>query len=135
MTEPTATVGVLLISHVGIASAIHAAASRMLGTLPLRNEVLEVAFDADLEQLSKHMDQQLRRLDQGAGVLILTDLYGASPSNLAERFDRGRVHTRRVSGLNLSMLMRVMNYAELSLDELVSTAVQGARGGVVIDRA
>ena len=135
MTEPTATIGVLLISHVGIASAIHAAASRMLGTLPLRNEVLEVAFDADLEQLSKHMDQQLRRLDQGAGVLILTDLCGASPSNLAERFDRGRVHTRRVSGLNLSMLMRVMNYAELSLDELVSTAVQGARGGVVIDRA
>lgn len=135
MNEAHATVGVLLISHVGIASAIQSVATRMLGPLPLQHEILEVAFDADLDQLSRQVDHALRRLDRGSGVLILTDLYGASPSNLAERFDRGRVHTRRVSGLNLSMFMRVMNYAEQSLDELVNTAVLGARGGVVIGRA
>ena len=135
MNEAHATVGVLLISHFGIASAIQSVATRMLGPLPLQHEILEVAFDADLDQLSRQVDQLLRRLDRGSGVLILTDLYGASPSNLAERFDRGRVHTRRVSGLNLSMFMRVMNYAEQSLDELVNTAVLGARGGVVIGRA
>ncbi|MBK9493212.1 MAG: PTS system mannose-specific EIIAB component [Alphaproteobacteria bacterium ADurb.BinA280] len=135
MSDASPPVGILLISHLGVASAIQATASRMLGTLPLRNAVVEVAFDADMDQLARQVDLLLRGLDQGAGVLILTDLYGASPSNLAERFDRGRTHTRRVSGLNLSMLMRVMNYAEQNLDELVNTAVLGARGGVVIDRA
>ena len=75
----------------------------------------------------------VRQIDQGAGVLLLTDLFGASPSNVAAQMSDLACPTRRVSGVNLPMLLRIMNYAEQSLDELVATATTGARTGVVID--
>ena len=77
----------------------------------------------------------LRRVDEGDGVLVLTDLYGATPSNLAAKLARLGTPVRRVSGLGLPMLLRVMNYAELGLDELPAVAAAGARNGVVRDDA
>ena len=70
-----------------------------------------------------------------AGVLVLTDLYGASPSNLAGRLARLGTPVRRVSALSLPMLLRVMNYSEQGLDELPATAAAGARNGVIHDDA
>ena len=72
-------------------------------------------------------------MDGGDGVLVLTDLYGASPANLAAKVARLGTPVRRVSGLNLPMLLRVMNYAELPLDELPAIAAAGARNGVIHD--
>ena len=54
----------------------------------------------------------LRRVDGGQGVLVLTDLYGATPSNLAAQLARLGTPVRRVSALSLPMLLRVMNYAD-----------------------
>ena len=70
-------------------------------------------------------------LDHGAGVLILTDLYGATPSNIAHRLVEEN-KTVVVTGLNLSMLMRVLNYPNLSLEELVDKACRGGGEGVVV---
>ena len=75
----------------------------------------------------------LRRVDQGHGVLILTDLYGATPSNLAAKLARLGTPVRRVSAVSLPMLMRVMNYAELDLDELPAVAAAGSRNGAITD--
>ena len=66
-------------------------------------------------------------------MLILTDLYGASPSNLAARLTQLGTPARRVAGLNLPMLLRVCNYAEQELDALSLTAVSGGKTGVVLD--
>ena len=77
----------------------------------------------------------LRRVDQGEGVLILTDVYGASPSNLAARLTQLGTPARRVAGLNLPMLLRVCNYPEKNLDELAQTAVAGGKTGVILDHA
>jgi PTS system ascorbate-specific IIA component len=57
-------------------------------------------------------------VDGGAGVLVLTDLYGATPSNLAAKVAQLGTSVRRISAVNLPMLLRIMNYAELDLDEL-----------------
>jgi mannose PTS system EIIA component len=129
------SVGVLLITHEGIGSAILAVATRLLRTLPLRTEVLEVPFDGDPDELLPLASAALRRVDGGQGVLVLTDLYGATPSNLASRVARLGTPVRRVSALSLPMLLRVMNYAEQDLDELPSVAGAGARNGVIIDEA
>lgn len=110
-------------------------AGRLLNPLPLRAEAFEVAFDADLEQLLPQASAALRRVDGGDGVLVLTDLYGASPSNLAARVARLGTPVRRVSALNLPMLLRVMNYAELELEQLPAIAAAGARNGVLHDDA
>ncbi len=129
------TVGILLITHEGIGNAMLGVATRLLHKLPLATESFEVPFDADADALLPYASAALRRVDGGDGVLVLTDLYGASPSNLAARLARLGTPVRRVSALNLSMLMRVMNYADLTLDELPAVATAGARNGVILDDA
>jgi len=126
-------VGILLITHPGIGSSLVAVATRLLRTLPLPIEALEVPFDGDPDALLPQASASLRKVDGGDGVLVLTDLYGATPSNLAARVARLGTPVRRVSALNLPMLLRVMNYAELPLDELPAVAAAGARNGVQLD--
>jgi PTS system ascorbate-specific IIA component len=128
-------VGILLITHEGIGPALIAAANRLLRQLPLATEAFEVPWDADAEALLPAASAALRRVDSGDGALVLTDLYGATPSNLSARLARLGTPVRRVSALNLPMLLRVMNYAELDLDELPAIAAAGARNGVIQDDA
>jgi len=129
------SVGILLVTHEGVGTALIAVATRLLRQLPLKIEAFEVPFDADPEALLPQASAALRRVDGGFGVLLLTDLYGASPSNLATRLARLGTPVRRVSALSLPMLLRVMNYAELDLDELPAVAAAGARNGVIVDDA
>ena len=129
------SVGILLITHEGIGNAMLDVATRLLHKLPLVAEAFEVPFDADADAMLPQASAALRRVDGGHGVLVLTDLYGASPSNIAARLARLGTPVRRVSALNLSMLMRVMNYADLALDELPAVASAGARNGVILDDA
>ncbi|MEZ0470646.1 PTS sugar transporter subunit IIA [Luteimonas salinilitoris] len=128
-------VGLLLVTHEGIGTALIAVARGMLRNLPLKAEAFEVPFEADPDAILPQASAAMRRVDDGQGVLILTDLYGATPSNLAARLARLGTPARRVSALNLPMLLRVMNYAELDLDELPAVAAAGARNGVIHDDA
>jgi PTS system ascorbate-specific IIA component len=129
------SIGLLLITHEGIGSAMLAVATRLLRQLPLKTEAFEVPFDADPDELLPQASAALRRVDGGQGVLVLTDLYGATPSNLAAKLARIGTPVRRVSALSLPMLLRVMNYAELDLEELPGVAAAGARNGVIHDDA
>lgn len=129
------TVGILLLTHEGIGTALLGVAGRLLQPLPLRAEALEVPFAGDPDALLPLASAALRRIDGGEGVLVLTDLYGATPSNLAAKLARLGTPVRRVSGLSLPMLLRVMNYADLALDELPAVAAAGARNGVLMDDA
>jgi PTS system mannose-specific IIA component len=129
------SVGILLITHEGIGPALLSVATRLLRQLPLKTEAFEVPFDADPDTLLPQASAALRHVDGGQGVLVLVDLYGASPSNLAARLSRIGTPVRRVSALSLPMLLRVMNYAEMDLDELPNVAAAGARNGVIHDDA
>jgi PTS system mannose-specific IIA component len=124
-------VGVLLLTHEGLGTALLAVATRLLRQLPLKAEAFELSFDADPDLLLPQASSALRRVDSGDGVLVLTDLYGASPSNLAAKLARIGTPVQRVSAVNLPMLLRVMNYAELGLDALPAVAAAGARNGVI----
>ena len=105
-----------------------------LGLGPQLEPVSSDYFD-DLDALLPLASAALRRVDGGHGVLVLTDLYGATPSNLAARLARLGTPVRRVSALSLPMLLRVMNYADLGLDELPAVAAAGARNGAITDDA
>lgn len=125
-------VGLLLVSHPGIAPALLSNAFRILGSNPMPTSVLEVPMDTDLDKLAIKTESIINELDQGDGVLILADLYGASPCNLAYRFKNR--HVRIVSGLNLSMLIRTLNYHQLDLETLAEKAATGAADGIRIDK-
>jgi PTS system ascorbate-specific IIA component len=120
------TIGVLLMTHPGVGAALLHTATRIVGSTPLRIKCLEVPVGADVEPLLEQAAEQMVSLDQGDGVLVLSDLFGATPSNLACRLtDTGRAMV--VAGLNLPMLLRVFNYPN---DDLAALAGKASDGGV-----
>jgi len=125
------SVGVLLITHDGIGSAVLDAAIRMLGRCPLRAEALPVALEVDIEALRDTAARRARALDDGDGVLVLTDLYGSTPSNIAASL-AGNGAVRVVAGLNLPMLVRVLNYPAEDLPNLAEKAVSGGNRGILL---
>lgn len=126
------TVGLLMITHYELGSSLLKTATKMLGACPLPAEALAVVENSDLELLEAQARQMLRNLDRGQGVLVLTDLYGSTPANIATRLQDKR--TAVVSGINLPMLVRVLNYPQLDLQALSQKALSGGRDGVVACR-
>lgn len=122
-------VGLLLITHNRIGNALLDTATHMLGMCPLMVEAIPVLPDCDPEAMVARGRDLVRELNNGDGVLVLTDMYGSTPSNIAARLaDRGDVMV--VCGVNLPMLVRVMNYPRLSLQDLAEKAESGGRDGI-----
>lgn len=125
------SVGLLIITHDGIGPAMLGTATFMLGNCPLQAKLLTASRDCDPDELIAEANEEIKLLDKGDGVLILTDLYGSTPSNITGRlYEPNKVRT--VTGLNLSMLIRVLNYPELDLEELADKAYSGAHDGIKI---
>lgn len=129
------SVGVLLMTHEAVGQALISAARHVMPSLPLRLDAVEVPPQADPDAMRTLTASHARALDQGDGVLVLADLYGATPCNIGLSLCSLGLRLRCVSGLNLPMLLRVLNYAEKSLDELAEIAASGGRGGILIDHA
>ncbi len=124
------SVGLLIISHDGIGSSLLGTAMQMITECPLAVKLLTVERDSDPDEMLEHTRLLLEELDSGEGVLILTDLFGSTPCNVAMACV---VHEKvnAVSGLNLSMLIRIMNYFDLDLSGLTNKAISGGQEGVV----
>ena len=125
------SVGLLIITHDSIGTAMLETASGILGHCPLAARALAITPQADPDRSRDRADLLRRELDQGDGVLVLTDLFGSTPANIAMSL----MHPGRVSvaaGLNLPMLVRILNYAHLNLDALTEKAVYGGRDGVFL---
>jgi len=123
-------VGILLITHNNIGAVMLRTAIDVVGISPLSTGILAAASDCDPEQILADARQAARELNGGDGVLVLTDLYGATPSNIACRLHRHH-ELRVVSGLNLPMLIRVLNYPDLDLEALQQKAISGGRDGIM----
>jgi len=93
--------------------------------------IAEIAFDADVAQAEEEVRALCADADSGDGVMILTDLYGATPSNVACGVLSGR-KAIVVSGLNLAMLIRAFNYSHLSITELRDKLREVGEQSVVI---
>ena len=128
------TVSILLLTHEQMGEALIATAHHILGRMALTVEAHAIPPGSDVDSALRETIAHARRLDHGDGVLVLTDVYGATPSNVAERLAGAEPGIRRVSGLNLPMLLRVLNYADKRLDELAEVAASGGRGGIFIDK-
>src|SRR6185312_2378231 len=104
----TMSVGVMLMTHEAVGHALISAAHHVMPKLPLRVSAEEVPPQADPEVMRSLTAHHARDLDTGDGVLILADLYGATPCNLGLSLGALGVYLRCVSGLNLPMLLRVL---------------------------
>ncbi len=124
------SVGLLIITHGKIGQELLDTATALLGDCPLFCKILSVAIDSDTDEITRRMRTMHSELDKDQGVLVLTDMYGSTPSNLANLL-RKDLAVRVVAGINLPMLIRVLNYSRLSLDELADKAVSGGHDGVL----
>jgi PTS system ascorbate-specific IIA component len=125
------SVGILLITHPGVGNAMLHIATRIIGRSTLPIKCLEVPPDAALDPVCERARSALKVLDRGAGVLVMTDLYGATPHNIAQRVACGERRATVLSGLNLPMLLRVFNYPDDDLQTLTSKAAEGGTRGIM----
>ncbi len=123
------TIGLLLVTHDQIGEALLRTATRMFEEMPLKSNVLPVPIEANPEVLQEKARSLVCKLDDGDGVLVFTDMYGSTPSNIAAGLvNPGRVNV--ISGVNLPMLIRTLNYAALDLEPLTQKAVSGGSEGI-----
>lgn len=123
-------IGVLIITHGRLGEHFIETLTGMVGDLSRPTEVLEVHRHDDPDERSQAARDAIARIDDGDGVLIITDAFGSTPSNIAVRV-ADPTHTRVVAGINLSMLIRVYNYPQLGLDALTESAIEAGRAGVM----
>ena len=123
------SVALLLISHKGIASNLLDTASSIVNDKPVNMAYVEVPMDAPIDTIKQDIQKKLGQFDQNKEVLILTDIYGGTPSNLASCFISNE-NTQLVSGLNLAMIIKAINYRSLPLTELVEKIIQGGRQSI-----
>jgi PTS system mannose-specific IIA component len=101
----------------------------MLGRCPLQVSLLTASRDCDPDKLLGDALEQIKNLNAGDGVLVLTDLYGSTPCNIANKLASEK-QVEAVSGINLSMLIRVFNYPQLTLEQLSDKAISGGKDGI-----
>lgn len=106
------------------------AVEHVLGTRPSALVVQPIDYHQSTEMLTQALAARIQKIDQGDGVLILADIYGSSHTNAAcWLLAPGRVEL--VSGVNLPMLVRVLNYRNLPMSELLRKAQSGGTEGIV----
>jgi PTS system ascorbate-specific IIA component len=124
------SVGLCLISHNHIGEALLDTAVSMLGSRPLPATVIAVTPASDPGQILEQARAAVLALDQGDGVIVLTDMFGSTPSNIATALKRDIEHVTVIAGVNLPMLVRLMNYPRLSMAQLKDKALSGGREGI-----
>lgn len=122
-------IGILIVAHAPLASALKACAEHVYGQLE-RLAAYDVASAVDPAALEAQLRLMAAELDVGQGVIVLTDIFGATPANAAARLAAaGRVAI--LAGVNTPMLLRAVSYRHLTLESVVEKALGGATQGVM----
>lgn len=125
------SVGILLITHNHLGADLIDTARGMLSETPLAVANLPVSPASDPDEVLEHARKLCSQLDSGGGILVLTDMFGSTPSNIACRLCDDSHQIRILAGLNLPMLIRIFNYPTLDLDALKEKALSGGHDGVL----
>lgn len=124
---------ILIISHTPLAHALRECALHVFPECGPDVVALDVLPEAPPEEtlaLARQAIGQLFGRESVQGVLVLSDLFGATPCNVAQKLVDG-VRSRLVTGVNLPMLLRSVSYRHEPLDALVMRAVSGGNQGVM----
>lgn len=123
-------IGILIIAHGSLGESLVQCASHVMGGLPPQLRQIGIGMHGDPEALLPSAREMVKELDQGSGVLVLSDMYGATPCNLASQLlIPGRVEG--IAGVNLPMLVRALSYRSEPLAVLIDKAISGGYGGII----
>ncbi len=123
-------IGIFLVTHGTLGESLIQCACHVLNKRPPQIAQLGLSAQDDPLDILPQARQMLDWADSGFGVLVMTDIFGATPGNVAAKLvDPGRVEA--VAGVNLPMLLRVLTYRERDMDTLLKRALSGGCEGVL----
>jgi mannose PTS system EIIA component len=123
-------IGILIIAHDSLGKCLIESATHILGNRPPQLDYFAIDKSDDPSQVILAVQKKIQALDQGEGVLILSDIYGATPCNIVCRvLSPGKIEG--ISGINLPMLVRAVTYRHLDLKMLTEKAMSGGLEGVI----
>jgi PTS system ascorbate-specific IIA component len=122
-------VGILIITHDHLGQTMLDVVEQAYTHLDLPTRTLPIYPDTDPVICIEKARALVALLDQGDGVLVLTDIFGATPANIAQQLIADNVVI--LHGMSLPMLFRLFNYPALSLEELVDKAIAAGHDGIM----
>lgn len=123
-------IGILLLTHAPLGQAFIAAATHVFRNRPERLEAIDVVADQDPIEVRRIAAEAIERLDDGSGVLVITDVMGGTPSNCTIQLSRpGQIEV--IAGISLPMLLRALTYRSDTLDVVVEMALAGGQSGAM----
>ena len=123
-------VGILLLTHAPLGQAFIDAATHVFRSRPERLEAIDVNADQDTAEVRRLASDAICRIDDGSGVLVMTDVMGGTPSNCTLPLSQPG-HVEVVAGISLPMLLRALTYRNDTVDVVVEMALAGGQNGAV----
>ena len=123
-------VALLLVTHNNIGRDMLMITNSILNEESNNIACVDIPMDADTDKMKQAVADALTGLSTDNGVLILTDSFGSTPCNIASEFVDG-ADRALISGLNLPMLIRIMNYRSRPVEELKNIAIEGGKHGII----
>ena len=122
--------GIVLVAHNNFAESIKQVAEHVVGALP-EVECISVFPEDDIDQKRQEIQKAILKVDKKNGIVLLTDMFGGTPSNLAiSLMEEGKVEV--ISGMNLPMLVKLLRMRKKSLQEAVQTAAESGKHYIMV---
>ncbi|MDL2314394.1 PTS sugar transporter subunit IIA [Desulfovibrio sp. OttesenSCG-928-C14] len=124
-------VGIVIVTHVDYGATLLKAAEHILG--PVQDcAAIQVDINNDVAETVQRLNDAVARLDTGMGVLLLTDMFGGTPTNISlSLLGKGR-NVEVITGVNLPMLLKVLGNRRKSMEELAPLACEAGREGIAV---
>lgn len=126
------SVALLFITHEGIADSLLTIGEAIIQKPNNNLSYIEIPMDADTESIAQDIENQLSQLKLDDGILFITDIYGSTPSNVAQKI-AGNYKADLISGVNLPMVIRLLNYRNEDKQTLIQKALSGAKHGIQLN--
>lgn len=123
------SIALFFITHEGIASNLLTIGESIIQKTNSNLSFVEVPMDAPIDKIIEQSEQKLKQLATDDGLFFITDIYGSTPSNIALQLAR-KYKAHLLSGVNLPMVIRLLNYRDDSAEKLLQKALDGAHQGI-----
>jgi len=127
---PAGPVGVVVVTHTDYGQRLLKAAEMILGPQP-GTEAIPVNVGVDTTETVKLLEAAIKKVDQGGGVMVVTDMFGGTPTNLSLSLI-GQLRIEVVTGVNLPMLIKILSTRTKPLDQLALDAKNAGVQGIVV---
>jgi PTS system ascorbate-specific IIA component len=123
-------IGILVVSHEPLGTALIHCTRHIFGRMPPQLAALDVIPDEDPDLALHAARELLKRINDGTGVIVLTDLFGATPARIAARLGEPQ-RIEVIAGVNLPLLVKALTHRRGPLDEVTARLLEGVRDSIL----